>query len=150
MSDSRQMVRIAAIAIVAGFCLAADWPQFRGPNGSGVGQAARLPAEFGPQKNVVWKTSIPFGHSSPVISGDLIFLTGVEDGVRAGAGTDKDKWVDKGKLFTFAVDRRTGKIVWKHEAPRPRIDQYQTNNSPATPSAVTDGVNVYVFFQDFG
>jgi outer membrane protein assembly factor BamB len=144
------MVRIAAITIVAGICLAADWPQFRGPNGSGVAKAGRLPVEFGPEKNVVWKTGIPYGHSSPVIAGDLIFLTGVEDGVRAGVGTEKDKFVDRGKLFTFAVDRRSGKIFWRREAPRERQAQYQTNNSPATPSAVTDGVNVYVFFQDFG
>jgi hypothetical protein len=83
------MVRIVAITIVAGICLAADWPQFRGPNGSGVGNAARLPIEFGPEKNVVWKTPIPFGHSSPVIAGDLIFLTGVEDGVRRVWGTKR-------------------------------------------------------------
>ena len=147
MGDSRLMVRIVAITIVAGICLAADWPQFRGPNGSGVAKAGRLPVEFGPEKNVVWKTAIPYGHSSPVIAGNLIFLTGVEDGVRAGVGNEKDKFVDRGKLFTFAVDRRTGKIVWRREAPRERQAQYQTNNSPATPSAVTDGVNVYVFFQ---
>ena len=150
MSDSRLMARIAAIAIAASICLAADWSQFRGPNGSGVGSAARLPSDFGPRKNVVWKTPVPFGHSSPVIAGDLIFLTAVEDGARSGVGNEKDKFVDRGKLYTFAVDRRSGKIVWRREAPRERLAQYQTNNSPATPSAVTDGVNVYVFFQDFG
>jgi hypothetical protein len=50
----------------------------------------------------------------------------------------------------LAIDRRTGKIVWRREAPRQRTSQYQTNNSPASSSAVSDGVNVYVFFQDFG
>jgi outer membrane protein assembly factor BamB len=115
-----------------------------------VGNAARLPIEFGPEKNVVWKTPSPFGHSSPVIASHLIFLTGVEDGVRAGVGNEKDKFVDRGKLYTFAVNRRSGKIAWRREVPRERQAQYQTNNSPATPSAVTDGANVYVFFQDFG
>src|ERR1700730_14381805 len=133
MSDSRLMLRIAAIAIVAGICLAADWSQFRGPNGSGVGNAVRLPIEFGPRKNVVWKTPIPFGHSSPVIARNLIFLTGVEDGVRAGVGNEKDKFFDRGKLYTFAVDRRTGKIVWQREAPREREGPYQNNNSPGRP-----------------
>src|ERR1700722_11906832 len=113
MSNSKWMKRVAAIAIFAGVCLAADWPQFRGPNGSGVGHAASLPSEFGPQKNVVWKTAIPFGHSSPVISGDLICLTGVEDSVRSGVTDQKDKFTDRGKLYTFAIDRRTGEIVWK-------------------------------------
>ncbi|UCC40692.1 MAG: serine/threonine protein kinase, partial [Candidatus Aminicenantes bacterium] len=36
-----------------------DWPQFRGPNGSGVGQTTGLPSEFGPDKNVIWKKTIP-------------------------------------------------------------------------------------------
>ena len=44
----------------------ADWPQFRGPNASGVSDTVGLPSEFGPSKNVVWKTALPAGHSSPV------------------------------------------------------------------------------------
>src|SRR6516164_10015712 len=69
---------ILPIGIVAAFCYADDWPQYRGPNGSGVGAAKHLPTEFGPDKNVLWKTPVPFGHSSPVITGDLIFITGGE------------------------------------------------------------------------
>jgi outer membrane protein assembly factor BamB len=83
------MTRIAAVVIAAGACSAADWLQFRGPNGSGVGNADRLPIKFGPQQNVVWKTSVPFGHSSPVIAGNLIFLTAVEDAVRANVRSEK-------------------------------------------------------------
>lgn len=128
---------------------AADWPQFRGPGGSGTSGASKLPAEFGPSKNVVWKVALPSGHSSPVISGDRIFLAGGEGGSKADAG--RDKIVDKGgKLFTICVDRRTGKILWKQEAPRPREERYQPTNSPASPSPVTDGKNVYVFFGDYG
>ena len=55
------------------FAWADDWPMFRGVNGSGVAQVAHAPIEFGPEKNVVWKTELPFGHSSPVITGDFIF-----------------------------------------------------------------------------
>jgi len=45
---------ILPIGILTGLCFAAEWPQYRGPNGSGVGTASRLPTEFGPEKNVVW------------------------------------------------------------------------------------------------
>ena len=55
-----------------------------------------------------------------------------------------------GKLCTLAINNRTGKTLWQREAPKNRVTQYQKNNSPATPSAVTDGKSVYVFFQDFG
>ncbi|HXS02293.1 MAG TPA: hypothetical protein VN724_17100, partial [Pyrinomonadaceae bacterium] len=52
-----------------------DWSQFRGPNGTGVSETKGLPTEFGPTKNVVWKTTLPPGHSSPVLTRDRIFLT---------------------------------------------------------------------------
>jgi|SRR5579862_42651 len=144
------LCRILPIGIFAGICFAGDWPQYRGPNGSGVGYASHLPTEFGPEKNVVWKTPVPFGYSSPVISGDLIFVTGTEGGTPSYLAKGSDKLFLQGKLYTLAINSRTGKIVWRREAPRNRVTQYQKNNSPATPSAVTDGQNVYVLFQDFG
>jgi len=129
---------------------AADWPMFRGVNGSGVAAVTTAPTEFGPTRNVVWKTALPFGHSSPVITGDLIFLTGAEGGERVDAGRG-DKVVDQGgKLFTLCLDRKTGNILWRRQAPRPRIERYQKVNSPASPSAATDGTNVFVFFADYG
>src|SRR5580704_2937782 len=104
--------RVIVLAFSVGGSFAADWSQFRGPNGSGVGDAVHLPVQFGPDKNVVWKTPVPFGHSSPVIGGDLIFLTGAEGGSRADAG--REKVVDRGgQLYTLAINRRTGKIVWR-------------------------------------
>src|SRR5436309_4313028 len=128
---------------------ASDWPMFRGVNGSGVADVASVPTEFGPHKNVVWKTQLPFGHSSPVIVGDLVFLTGAEGGERVDAGRG-DKVIDKGgRLFTFCLDRKKGKMLWRREAPRARIERYQQVNSPASPSAATDGESVVVFFADY-
>lgn len=141
---------ILPMGILVGTCFAGDWPQYRGPNGSGVGDASRLPTEFGPEKNVVWKTPVPFGHSSPVISGDLIFITGGDGGAQSYVTRPSGTLIYRGKLYTLAINRITGKTVWRQEAPRNRETRYQLNNSPATPSAVTDGQNVYVFFQDFG
>lgn len=111
-----------------------DWSQFRGPNGTGVSETKGLPAEFGPTRNVVWKTALPPGHSSPVLTRDRIFVTAH----------------DKEKLFVICLDRQTGKILWQKEAPRAQAGRLQNVNGPASPSPVTDGTNVYVFFQDFG
>src|ERR1043165_6315302 len=145
---ARQNVALIAL-LAASYGYAADWPQFRGPNASGVSDATRLPVEFGPGKNVLWKTALPAGHSSPVISGDRIFLTGAEGGKRTEAG--RQKIVDEGgALYTICLDRRTGKILWKREVTRPRLERYQPTNSPASPTPVTDGKSVYVFFGDFG
>jgi outer membrane protein assembly factor BamB len=111
-----------------------EWAQFRGPNGTGISASKGLPVEFGPTKNVVWKTPLPAGHSSPVLGRDRIFLTGFE----------------ASRLWTIAVDRKNGKVLWRREVPRNRADRLQKPNNPASPSPVTDGENVFVFFQDFG
>jgi len=129
---------------------AADWTQFRGPNGSGISDARRLPVEFGPGQNVTWQIDLPPGHSSPVFAGDHIFLTAVEGETLASAGRDKVADTGNGKLLTLCLDRRTGRLLWRRESPRPRRERFQPTGSAASPSPVTDGRNVYVFFGDFG
>jgi outer membrane protein assembly factor BamB len=55
---------------------AADWPGFRGPNGSAVAEDAAVPAEWGKEKNVAWKVVVPgYGWSCPVVWGDKVFVT---------------------------------------------------------------------------
>src|SRR5262245_56511062 len=76
----------------------ADWPQLRGPNGSGLcPSCGQLPTKFGPQENVLWKTELPEGKSSPVLVGNQIFLTAAE-------GDD---------LVTISLSRTTGKVLWR-------------------------------------
>ena len=113
---------------------ASDWPQFRGPNAAGVSETTGLPVEFGPAKNVLWKQALPPGHSSPVLSADRIFVTGY----------------DEDHLFVIALERASGRIVWRREVVRPRKQKLHASNSPASPSVATDGRNAYVFFTDFG
>jgi outer membrane protein assembly factor BamB len=111
-----------------------NWSRFRGPNGSGVSRSTGVPVEFGPDKNVVWKTELPFGHSSPALTRDRIFLTAVRHE----------------RLVTICLDRRGGRILWEREAPRPRVEKLDARNGPAGPTPASDGRNVYVFFADFG
>jgi outer membrane protein assembly factor BamB len=119
-----------------------DWTRFRGPNGTGVSAAKNLPTEFGPDKNVIWKTPLPPGHSSPVFTRNRIFVTA------HSSTTKQDKF--SYKLFVIALDRQTGKIIWQREVPRTNKGRLENVNGPASPSPVTDGTNVYAFFQDFG
>lgn len=113
---------------------AADWPAFRGPNSSGVSEESNLPVEMGPGTNVVWKTPLAAGHSSPIVIGPSIFLTGWEGD----------------KLCTYRLDRKTGKVIWRRDIVRPREQELHKSNSPASPSPVSDGSNVFAFFTDFG
>ena len=123
------LILLAAIA-------AADpnWSRFRGPNGTGISDTTGLPADFGPEKHVVWKTAVPGGHSSPVLTATHIFMTGIEGNT----------------LLVFAHDRATGKQLWRREVPRRQSGRLENVNGPASPSPVTDGSSVYAFFQDFG
>src|SRR5258708_4196250 len=125
---------VPLVLLIAVHSRAGDWPRFRGPNGSGVADTTGLPEKFGPDRNVIWKTELPMGHSSPVLSKDRIFLTGA----------------DHDKLFTFCLSRETGKILWRRECPRSRAEPLDKRNTAASPTAVTDGKDVYVFFGDFG
>ena len=113
---------------------ATEWNRFRGPNGSGLSDARRLPTEFGPSQNVVWKVDVPEGFSSPIVAGNRVFLTGFRNDT----------------LLTFAVDRASGKVLWEREAPRTRKEKLDPRNHPAAASAATDGNGVFVFFGDYG
>lgn len=113
------------------------WPQFRGPNGSGVAaEGVRYPAEFGPTRNVVWRTALPSGVSSPCIWKDRIFLTGYDKKAT--------------KLETLCLGRGDGKILWRQPAPTAKIERVHRVSSPAAPTPATDGERVYVYFGSYG
>lgn len=131
----------ALILALLGASLAAapaNWTRFRGPNGTGVSEATNLPVDFGPEKSVKWKTPLPPGHSSPVFTNTHIFLT--------AHSPEKETY----KLFVIALDRKTGKELWRREVERRHKGRLELVNGPASPSPVTDGSNVYFFFQEYG
>jgi outer membrane protein assembly factor BamB len=111
-----------------------EWLQFRGPNGTGVAEGFSLPAEFNSTKNLVWKIPVPFARSSPVVTTDRVFLTASEGD----------------KLITLALDRKTGKILWRRDVVRARHMPIYKANDAASPSPVSDGQNVFVFFAELG
>ncbi|HUS36230.1 MAG TPA: PQQ-binding-like beta-propeller repeat protein [Verrucomicrobiae bacterium] len=113
---------------------AEDWPQFRGPGGLGISQTAKPPIHFDPTTNVLWKVTVPTGNSSPVVTGQKIFLTAVNEG----------------RLETICFDRKNGKVLWSRPAPSHKLEPTHRLGSPATPTPVTDGTNVYSFFGSFG
>ncbi len=113
------------------------WPRFRGPNGSGhAAEGQNPPIEFGTEKNVLWKTSVPSGHSSPCIWGNHIFLTGFDK--------------EKKELKVFCIERSNGNIQWERIVPAKRIEMFQSMNSPASTTPATDGERIYVYLGSFG
>lgn len=126
---------LAALLVVASAAAAAeDWPQFRGPNGAGISESTGAPVEFGPGKNLKWKTDVPFGRSSPVTSGGRIFVSAHQDG----------------RLITLAIDITNGRVLWRKELIRARVTPVYMHNDAASSTPVTDGESVYAFFPDYG
>src|SRR5262245_65936219 len=99
------------------------WPQFRGPNSSGVGEG-KPPVNFGPDQNVLWKTALGPGLSSPVIWEGRIFLTEFD---RANK-----------RLATLCIDRRTGKVLWRRTVAPEQIEKVHDISSPAGATPATD------------
>src|ERR1700728_330515 len=80
---------------------AQEWTRFRGPNGSGLGVAPNLPEVFS-EKDYNWKIELPgAGHSSPVIWGDRIFITG-------------NPQATSNRIIS-CVDAKDGKTLWQKE-----------------------------------
>ena len=132
-----------AIAIASFFAMTcvhaqiAKWPQFRGLNCSGIaGEGQAPPVEFGPARNVLWKTTVPTGHSSPCIWGEHIFLTGF----------DKEEQ----ELSVFSINRTDGSLRWRRVVPADTMAKGNTRNSPASATVATDGERVYAYFSSFG
>ena len=112
-----------------------NWSQFRGTQGAGIASPGKkLPVEFDALKNMIWKSAVTKGNSSPVIWGNHIFLTG---------------YADK-KLETICIDRQSGKILWQQTVTPERIERVHPINNPATPTATTDGRRVFVYFGSYG
>jgi outer membrane protein assembly factor BamB len=134
-------ITLLAIVVLSNFAVVAQergnvwWPQFRGPNSSGLG-GGKPPVDFGPEKNVRWKTAVGPGLSSPIIWEGRIFLTEFDQA--------------KKELATLCIDRRTGKILWRHAVSPEQIEKVHEISSPAGSTPVTDGERVYVYFGSYG
>jgi outer membrane protein assembly factor BamB len=113
------------------------WTQFRGPNATGIAVVTKAPPiEFGPGRNMLWKTFLPPGHSSPVIWGDRLFLTAFD--------------ADHQRLLTLGLDRTTGKELWRQEVAYGELGPIHQVSTAATATPVVDGERVYVYFAQVG
>jgi outer membrane protein assembly factor BamB len=111
-----------------------NWTQFRGPSGGGIAEGSNPPSEFGPEKNMQWKTELVFGLSSPVVWDSKIFVTGY---------TGEE-------LQTICINRSNGEILWSKTAPAETIERTHPTSSPAASTPVVDADHVYVYFGSFG
>lgn len=103
------------------------WPQWRGPEQSGLSRETGLALKWSATENVAWKLALPdLGGATPIIWGDTIFLNVAEGDA----------------LALWAVDRKAGSVLWKRPLGGGNVKMRKHNMS--SPSPVSDGKAVYV------
>ena len=131
---------------------AADWPRFRGPDGSGIAAADARPATtWSDSQNVKWKAALPGpGSSSPIVFGERVFVTCYSGYGDSSSGGSPDKL----QRHLVCLERKTGKILWDKavpaELPEDSFNGFITEHGYASSTPVTDGDRVYVFFGKSG
>jgi outer membrane protein assembly factor BamB len=120
----RAALAIALLVLLSTYATAGDWPSFRGPLGNGISDETKLPTEWGSEKNIKWKTSLPAdGNGSPIVVGDRVFVTCAEE---KGA---------KRSLLCF--DRKDGNQRWARTVEfEPNWPTHKTNpHCASTPAS---------------
>jgi outer membrane protein assembly factor BamB len=138
-----------------------SWPSFRGPLASGVADGQHLPDRWSPSSGdaILWRTPIPgLAHSSPVVWGDLVFVTSAISSrgaatFKPGLYGDGDASDDRSRhrWMVYALDRRTGQIRWELVATEgePRNKRH-IKSTYASASPATDGRIVVAWFGSQG
>lgn len=157
-----------------------NWPQWRGPDGTGVAPKSNPPTEWSEEKNIRWKAPMEGrSHATPIVWGNRVFvLTAVEtdqtpaesgvwmqpreggprDGERRGGGRRRGGFGMRNpkptKVYQFkvlALDRKTGEVVWNTTVHEEvPHESGHPDASQASASPVTDGEHVYAYFGSYG
>ena len=117
-------------------CAHADWPQFRGPNSSGIANGGSVPVKFGPGQNELWRVPLAPGHSSPCIVGESIFLTTFD--------------AEQKQLSLVCLDRDNGKTRWQQHVTVETMEKGHPSFNPASSSPACDGERVVAYFGSYG
>jgi outer membrane protein assembly factor BamB len=131
---------VTSFVLAASIATADNWPEFRGHDGDGHGNAKDLPATFSETENVTWKTAIhDKGWASPVVWGNQVWMTtATEDGT---------------SLFSVCVDLKTGQIDKQKSTRVFYVNKPQycmPFNSYASCTPVVEEGRVYVHFGAHG
>lgn len=145
---------MAGVVLGTAACASAeDWSRFRGPNGSGIAPTSEsVPLEWGDDKNLAWKLTLPGpGSSSPIVVGQKVFVT-----CFSGYGVDPS---DPGNLkdlkrHLVCIDATNGTQLWEKPVAATQPEDPYSNmlgeHGYASGTPVSDGERVYVFYGKSG
>ena len=109
---------------------AADWPRFRGTEGTGLSAESGWLGNWpGGQPRPVWKATVGAGFSSMSLVEGRLFTLG-HNGLKEG-GIDS----------VVALEASSGKELWRHSYPEKLADHYYAGGTSGTPTV--DSGRVY-------
>ena len=113
-----------------------DWPQFRGPNCSGISTDKQpLPVKFSATENLRWTAKVGDGVGSPVVAAGRVFVNGM-----TGDET----------VSLFAFDAATGEKLWQRDWNTGPLAEIHKSNSQASSTPAADADRVYFYFSTLG
>lgn len=126
---------ILALTFAAGSCWAADWLNFRGPDGSGVADSSEKPVtEFKGKESIAWKIGLPGrGLASPLVVGDRVFVT-------CSSGPDQKQ------LHIFCISAEGGEVIWERRFWATGRTMSHKKTNVAAPSPCSDGKHIFALF----
>jgi outer membrane protein assembly factor BamB len=133
-SGRRILILALCLWCLGGELPGADWPQFRGPDGSGFSTETGLPASFGPKENLRWRVDLPGrGVSNPVVARGNVFVT-------CSSGPRQER------LHVLCFDVATGRKKWERQIRATADTRCNPKTCMAGPTPATDGERVYALF----
>ncbi len=141
---SRSWVGRSVIACLLTSCIcgspsslaADDWPQFRGPNCTGIATSTNpLPVEFSETEGVRWSAPLGDGVGSPVVAAGRVFVT---------------EMTGKQTIALAAFDLDSGKLLWRRQWKTGPLRNVHETNSGASTTPAADGKQVYFYFSTLG
>jgi len=150
--QARNLVCAASLLLTVPAAAQRDWRGFRGPGRDGIARDAKPPLEWSDSNNMVWKVEMPGpGSASPIVVGNRIYVA-----CYSGYGNYLDDGGDRKKLehHLVCLDRRTGKKLWQRSVADPLAEDPPrvqiTEHGFASPTPISDGTTVYVYFGHAG
>ena len=153
--------------LISATLLGENWPQWRGPHGTGVSKEKGIPVRWSPNENISWKANLGgLGVSSPIVWEDRIFVTsqigrgvlksgshptlarneGVADEKPLG-GTAAESDDGEVVFLVEAFHRADGRRLWEYRfEAEGQYPEVHGKHNMASPSAATDGERVYAWF----
>lgn len=134
---------LLAVALAAGASSVAltaygeNWPAWRGPQGTGVSEAATAPTKWSKSENVRWKIALPGeGNATPIVWGEKVIVPSVSAmNTRRGL---------------YCYHRDDGRLLWKQEVEYTKSEPTHGTNPFCSASPVTDGERVIMWHGSAG